>query len=129
MSKALSIARTEGQRALNAASLANAQGLAGQGFKVQKEWLSTLEVGGNHRHGALDGQRVDLDKDFVSPSGVRGKAPGQLTGGAGQNANCMCTTMTIIDDQGLETRVGINPNTGEREVISYAPYSEWVKQF
>ena len=127
---AVRVARTEGQRVLNAAAILNAENLENSGFAVQKEWLASLDGKTRPSHRALDGQRITgVGEPFVSPvTGARGLAPGQMSQ-AGDNINCRCTTMTIIDGESPVTRVAINPVTKEREVISFTSYSDWIKQY
>lgn len=128
MYNALRIARTEGQRVLNAGALQAATEAQAQGLDIEKEWLATLDTRTRSSHQSLDGQRRPLDKEFRSPTdGAHGQAPGQMSTAA-SNIHCRCTTMTIVDGEGPEVRRGRNPATGENEVISFKSYKEWSKE-
>jgi hypothetical protein len=122
---ALRTARTEGNRVLNAGSLANANRAASLGIDMKKEWLSTLDTRTRSGHQSLDGQRRDLDKPFQS-SISSGQAPGQM-GAAADNINCRCTTIMIVDNTEPTVRRGRNPETGKNEVISFVSYNQWAK--
>lgn len=130
MYNALRIARTEGQRALNVGALANSYVAQGQGIKIQKQWVSTLDTNTRTSHQSLDGQRRELDKVFNSPISS-GQAPGQM-GAAEDNINCRCTMIDIVDDFEPVGRRARNPIPDENgkyhnEVISMVYYDEWAK--
>jgi hypothetical protein len=126
--QAVRIARTEGQRVLNAAVYQSARETEAAGHEVKKEWLASMDTITRESHSALDGQRRGVDEPFESPTtGATGQAPGQMSQ-AGDNINCRCTTMTIINDKGPDTRIAINPFTKEREPIDYVSYAEWAKK-
>jgi hypothetical protein len=124
---ALRIARTEGQRVANVGALQAAKEAEAQGIEVQKEWSATLDSVTRSSHQSLDGQRVDIDKPFHSPeSGATGQAPGQMSL-AGDNINCRCSTITIVEGQSPEVRRARDPLTGKNEIISYKSYDQWAK--
>lgn len=124
MYKALRIARTEGTRVMNAATIAQGKEAESQGIEIKKEWMATLDMRTRGTHSSMDGQRVGLDDDFVSPSGATGQAPGQMSSAA-DSINCRCTTMTVVDGESPEIRRARNPETGENEVISWRSFDEW----
>jgi hypothetical protein len=123
MANALRIARTEGNRVLNAGALQSAVELSNQGFDVKKEWLSTIDTVTRDAHRGLDGQQKDVDKPFIYGDAY-GQAPGQM-GSAKQNIHCRCSTMTIIGGEEPEIRRARNPITGKNEVIDFTTYQEW----
>lgn len=121
------IARTEGQRVANVGALQAAREAEAQGIEVEKEWSATLDSVTRSSHQSLDGQRRALDKDFNSPSsGASGQAPGQMSI-AGDNINCRCTTITIVDGESPSVRRARDPVTGKNEIISYKNYDQWAK--
>lgn len=95
--RSVAIARTEVIRADSIASM-EAYGQGGTRFK---EWLSARDDKVRDTHqpqpGGLDGQIVDLNADFVSPSGARGQGPG-LMDEAGESINCRCTLVPLISE-------------------------------
>jgi uncharacterized protein with gpF-like domain len=96
-SRAVMIARTEVHRASNFASLEGYQ----QAGVSQKEWQHT-DGGENPRedHIEMDGQIVDIEDDFTSPSGNTAPYPGEF-GDAGDDANCQCGVLPVVDDKRL----------------------------
>lgn len=64
------------------------------GIKLQKEWLATLDGRTRHEHGAVDGQRVDLDKPF-NVGGYKMMYPADMSAPAHLTMNCRCTTITV----------------------------------
>lgn len=98
-SRSLAIARTESTRSVNA----GAQAAWGQaGVKVRQEWLSSRDGDVRPAHRALDGQRIDLEGEFVVPDGVefggdKGKGPGRFSE-AGMCVNCRCAIVPVVED-------------------------------
>jgi hypothetical protein len=124
---ALRIARTEGQRVLNAGALANAHYVESQGIPVKKMWSATLDARTRSSHQSLDGQKRDIDKPFSSPTGATGQAPGQMSS-AGENISCRCNAITLVNGVEPEERRGRDPITGQTSVFSYVNYPEWLAQ-
>jgi hypothetical protein len=122
---AMRILRTEGTRTLNNGFLASLNDAQAQGVEVQKVWDSTLDLRTRGSHQSADGQIANLDGLF-RVNGATGTGPGNLSV-AGENIQCRCSLGTKIPgvDDGL--RVGINPATGDREVISYKKFPEWAE--
>jgi HK97 family phage portal protein len=83
--RAMNIARTEVNMASNTATL---EAYKQMGVE-RKEWLSARDARVRETHQALDGQVVGLMDDFVSPSGARGYAPGNLNDPA-EDCQCRC---------------------------------------
>ncbi|MCG3176915.1 MAG: hypothetical protein MOGMAGMI_01879 [Candidatus Omnitrophica bacterium] len=88
------IARTE-------AHLASTQGThqswAQSGVVEQVEWLAALDDRTRMTHVEAHGQRVKLGDDFQVGS-CSGPGPG-MTGCAGEDVNCRCVTIPILDVQ------------------------------
>lgn len=122
--KALRIARTEGTRVMNSGTLATGKTIESQGIDVKKEWMATLDSRTRGRHQYLDGKRVDIAANFTDDQGATGQAPGQMSDVA-SNANCRCTMINVIGDRSPQTRLSVNPVTGEYEAIDYASYETW----
>ena len=122
---ALRIARTEGQRVLNAGALANAHYVESQGIPVQKMWSATLDVRTRSAHQSLDGQKRNINQSFSSPTGATGQAPGQMSSAA-DNINCRCSTITLVNGIEPDARRGRDPVTGQTAVFSYVNYPEWI---
>lgn len=98
-SDAETIARTEMGRASNFASL---NGMEQAGIE-EKEWLSTQDGATRDTHIDMDGQRVAIDEDFVSPSGATAQAPGDF-GIAEEDINCRCAVISVIAKDGRVNR-------------------------
>ncbi len=90
--RALTIARTESVRAMNVAQEAATRQA---GFKA-KQWLSTRDERVRDTHDSLDGQIVNVDENFISPSGASGPHPGAL-GTAEEDINCRCTIISLLN--------------------------------
>jgi hypothetical protein len=123
--QAARIVRTEGIRNLNAGTIAQYNQASSQGIDIKKQWLATLDIRTRSSHQNADLQIRELEEDF-SVNGATGQAPGQLSS-VGENANCRCTTLSVIPGVSPDLRVGINPNTGDREVFSFRGFKEWQK--
>lgn len=100
--RALTIARTESARALNAGSLQAYNDAALTGVDVQIEWRRAprvLEPDRSHRR--CHGQKVAPGGLFVIPSGEDVGASAPAPGGfniARQDINCRCHTRPVIED-------------------------------
>jgi SPP1 gp7 family putative phage head morphogenesis protein len=121
-SKALRVARTEAHRNQQNGKLQSMQYAESKGVKMQKRWVSTLDKKTRDSHQSMDGQVVDIDKDFESPSGARGKSPGNL-GSAKEDVRCRCDMISFIE--GYEPKVRRARDEG---IIEYTTYKEWLKQ-
>jgi len=86
---------------------------------LQKRWVSGLDGRTRDSHGAADGQTVDHDEDFIVGD-ARGPGP-RMTGDAGEDINCRCTTIPIVDNIAPELRLV------DGEYQEYKTYSEWRK--
>jgi len=90
VARARTIAQTEVGRA---ATQATQEGFKQMGV-AQKEWLSARDGNVRDTHTAMDGQVVNLDDDFTSPSGATGSGPGLLND-PGEDINCRCVTVPL----------------------------------
>lgn len=64
------------------------------GIKLQKQWLATLDDRTRHAHRQLDGQTVDIGKNFEI-DGYELEYPGDPKAPGYLIYNCRCTTITI----------------------------------
>ena len=91
-SRALTIARTETTKAVNAGSLAAYGDAANMGIDLKVQWLTAGEGERHPDDTRLDGQVVEVGQDFSSGLGNSGPGPGQL-GAAEDDINCRCTVI------------------------------------
>ena len=96
--RSLLIARTETVRG---AGFGAVEGMR-QGGIDEKEWLDSRDSDVRESHVALNRQRVPVAGNFTSPiSGATGPYPGELSGGAGENANCRCVPLAVVDERSI----------------------------
>ncbi|MFB5068295.1 MAG: phage minor head protein [Aerococcus sanguinicola] len=122
LNQALRIARTEAGRLR---SISKEKGYAEAihyGVDLKKRWVSAMDSRVRATHGGLDGQVIEYDEKFRSPSGATAKGP-RLFGVAAEDINCRCTTIAQIGDEGPGTR-----RNGEGDVIPYRTFQEWKKE-
>ena len=124
--RALRILRTEANRTMNDGAYANQLAALEQGINIQKMWSAVLDSRTRPVHGKLDGQVRPIDKPFSSSAGPVMR-PGQFSS-IGQNINCRCSTIDIIDNEKPTLRRGRNPVTGKNEVFDYKNYDQWAKE-
>lgn len=103
LSRAKTIARTEGHR-IQQTSARDAQYVAKKkGADVVKQWDSTLDGRTRDSHARVDGEIRELDEKFSN--GLM--FPGDPDGGAAEVVNCRCTSNTrarwALDDAELQT--------------------------
>ncbi len=123
---ALRVARTEGNRNASAGAYLNSQDLASQGINTRRQWIATLDDRTRDTHASLDGQFEDKNGLFWI-GGDSAKYPGDFSD-AGENINCRCTTIDIINGVEPSVRRGINPLTGESDILSFQNYEEWASK-
>lgn len=70
------------------------------GIKLQKEWLATLDGRTRHEHGAVDGQRVDLDKPF-NVGGYKMMYPADMSAPAHLVYNCFVGETKVASNSGV----------------------------
>lgn len=103
LSRAKTIARTEGHR-IQQTSARDAQYAAKKkGADVVKQWDAALDGRTRPSHARVDGEIRELDEEFSN--GL--KYPGDPSGGAAEVVNCRCTANTrarwALDDEELQT--------------------------
>lgn len=86
--RAMTIARTEGHRVANSASM-DALRDAGEIADVKKQWCATLDDRTRFSHRMLDGEIRDIDEEFSN--GLM--YPGDPSGDAEEVINCRCTLL------------------------------------
>lgn len=99
-SSAETIARTE---VLPAYTYATHEAWAQSDVVEAKTWIATNDDRTRETHREMHGQTVGLDEDFTSPGGATGQGPG-LMGDIGEDANCRCTTIAKLKDNGGESK-------------------------
>lgn len=103
LSRAKTIARTEGHR-IQVTSTADAQKAAkAKGADVVKQWDAALDSKTRPSHRRVDGEIRELDEKFSN--GLM--QPGDSAGGAAEVVNCRCALLTrarwALDEDELET--------------------------
>lgn len=123
--KAMTIARNEGMRALNAGHQRAYKEAEENGIKLAIMWDATLDSRTRPSHGALDGQYKDKEHDgwYVPELGKYVSGPGQ-SGVASFDINCRCRTHASITGELPENRYIRGKSTTE----PYITYSDWLKQ-
>lgn len=102
---AIRIARTEGHRIQNEATLDGQHGAKKKGADIVKQWDSTLDGRTRDEHRECDGQIREIDEPF-DVGGEKMQAPG--VGGSAKNVcNCRCCLLQrakwALDDDELKT--------------------------
>ena len=105
INNSIRIARTEGHRIQNAATLDAQYKAKEKGANVVKQWDATLDGATRDTHRQLDGQIKEVDEDF-EVNGLRASAPGMF-GDPAEDCNCRCSLLQkakwALDDKELET--------------------------
>jgi hypothetical protein len=95
------IGRTEALASLHAGQFEALQQVADNGkvdrSAVKRRWSSTGDRKVRDTHVAMDGQVVQVDAPFISPSGARLMFPGDPNGPPEEVINCRCLTEPVID--------------------------------
>ena len=118
--QALRIARTEGARVSTLATQKGYEDATKQGVNMRKRWVASLDKRTRHSHGMLDGVTIAIEDDFVSVLGGRGIGPGAM-GVAGDDINCRCDTIAVVEGFEPELRQVDN------EITGYITYNQWLK--
>ncbi|ACL58454.1 phage minor head protein [Methylobacterium nodulans] len=99
--RAITIARTETLRAMNAAAFESARQMIERGevseALVSKVWHSAKDERVRHTHSVLDGQRVPFRSMFRSPSGAFLAYPCDPAAPAEETVCCRCWMSTAVD--------------------------------
>lgn len=102
MSRAMTIARTEGHRVQVQAGFDACYAAKDMGANVLKQWDSALENRTRPTHRVVDGEIRELDKPFSN--GLQ--CPGDSSGGAAEVVNCRCALLQrakwAMDDEELQ---------------------------
>jgi SPP1 gp7 family putative phage head morphogenesis protein len=100
---AIRIARTEGHRIQNQATMNVMEQAKERGADVVKQWDATLDGRTRESHAAVDGQIREVDEPFSN--GLM--YPGDPAGGAAEVINCRCALLQrarwALDEDELET--------------------------
>ena len=123
--KAITIARTEGMRALNAGHQRAYEEAEKNGISLTIFWDATLDSRTRPSHGALDGQMKDEKNNgwYVPELGKFVSGPGQ-SGVASFDINCRCRTHASITGELPAGRYIREKGTDE----PYITYSEWKRK-
>ncbi len=90
LSRAKTIARTEGHRIQQMSTVDAQQATKAKGADVLKQWDATLDGRTRESHRRVDGEIRELDEKFSN--GLM--FPGDPSGGAAEVVNCRCTSNT-----------------------------------
>lgn len=105
INNSIRIARTEGHRIQNAATLDAQHKAKEKGANIIKQWDSTLDGATRDTHRQLDGQIREIDEDF-EVNGLRASAPGMF-GDPAEDCNCRCALLQrarwALDETELDT--------------------------
>lgn len=103
LSRAKTIARTEGHRIQQTSSRDAQEAAKKKGADVLKQWDAALDARTRDSHARVDGEIRELDEKFSN--GLM--FPGDPNGGAAEVVNCRCTSNTrarwALDDEELNT--------------------------
>lgn len=88
INNAIRIARTEGHRVQQKATLESMIAAKEKGADILKQWDSTLDNKTRPHHRMLDGQIKEIEEDF-EVDGLKAQAPGHF-GRAKEDINCRC---------------------------------------
>ena len=103
LSRAKTIARTEGHRIQQMSTVDAQQAAKAKGADVVKQWDATLDGRTRDSHRRVDGEVRELDEKFSN--GLM--FPGDPNGGAAEVVNCRCTSNTrarwALDEAELQT--------------------------
>lgn len=119
--KSFRIARTEAHRCQTEGILASCKHADELGVKQVKVWDATLDDKTRDDHREMDGEKVELDEDFVLPDGSTAEGPG-MSGEPGQDINCRCRVRIEI--------VGYEPEfrrIRDEGFVPYKTYNQWAE--
>lgn len=125
---AIRAARTAVTGAQNAGRMDSYNAAIEMGIPLKRQWMATLDNRTRHAHRELDGQKAEMGKPF-KVDGYEIMYPGDPSAPGYLTYNCRCTL--VADVEGVNTsdrkRRAVDPETGERVVISDMTYKEWEK--
>lgn len=103
LSRAKTIARTEGHRIQQESTRDAQQGAKSKGADVVKQWDATLDGKTRPSHKKVDGEIREVDEKFSNGLDF----PGDPSGKAGEVVNCRCVSLTrarwALDEDELKT--------------------------
>jgi hypothetical protein len=118
-SSAMTIARTEGMRAINAGTSDAYLVAKSKGVEGNEIWDATLDGRTRATHGAADGQARG-DDGFFNVGGYKAQYPGDPNLPAEESINCRCHLRFEIEGYSPQLR-----RTREQGVIPFQTYEEW----
>jgi uncharacterized protein with gpF-like domain len=125
-SSAMTIARTEGMRALNSGQDYAYLQAEEQGIQGGRVWQATRDARTRPDHGAMDGESPQEDGLYHLPDGSLMMYPGDPSQGADASEiiNCRCNERFEID--------GYSPQlmrTREDGILPYMPYQKYAEEY
>lgn len=111
------IARTESSRAWNAATLAAAEDLTGEGRPLVKQWQTRRDTKVREAHDDADGQIRLLDEAFTV-GGVAMRYPGDPAAPPGLTVNCRCILRLAPEQQAAAYGSGPHPQAWEEALAA-----------
>jgi SPP1 gp7 family putative phage head morphogenesis protein len=119
------IAVTEGVRNLNAGNWLANERAKELGIDLKRRWSATLDSRTRPTHRRADGKIEDEQGQF-SVGQATGPYPGQLSL-VGENVNCHCSVVSIVEGIEPKARRAVNPVTGKSEIIGWQSYDDWIE--
>lgn len=124
--RALTIARTEGGRAMTQGQIDLIDQAEAQGVELKRKWIATMDGRTRDSHRKLDGKYADKDGYFTI-RGRRARGP-RLFGIASEDINCRCDVRPVLTGYEPKRRRARTSGDSERsEVIDYTAYENWKK--
>lgn len=124
-SSAMTIARTEGMRAINTGQFYAYEQATEQGVEGVDVWSATKDAKTREDHANADGQkRGEIVEGGFDIGGEFALYPGDPNLSAGNSINCRCTLRKEID--------GYSPQlmrTREEGIIPYQTYNDWKDEY
>ena len=129
LSRAFTIARTEGHRVTEESRFDCMKDSAEKGADIVKQWDSTLDDVTRGTHRELDGQIRGVYEPFEIPSsGARAMYPGGF-GIAKEDINCRCATLTRAKWGLGEEEYKYSREAGRNISIKSKLYSDWKNKY
>lgn len=120
--RAMRIARTEGGRVQSETTQRAYNEALDQGVDLQKQWVASLDDKTRSSHAGLDGTIIDVDDFFESSvTGAQALGP-RMFGVPGEDINCRCTTISIVD--GYKPSLRVDKESGKS--VQNMSYTEWL---
>lgn len=119
--KATRVVQTEAHRVQNEARALAGEEAGEAGVLLKKRWVATLDDRTRDTHQSLDGQTVERDGEFTSPTGATAPYPGAF-GVAAEDVNCRCSHIYVVE--GLEPKLRRVRGEG---IVEYQTYRDWEK--